>query len=106
MVGQAANFLLIDFMTHLRPAKHDLDARPQGFKQAHHLGGFHHVPYIDTQADDRRIQRQQLLDNLQRALLNDKFTQLGAGPQPRAAMPVHICQQAAQPERGMNVFGV
>ena len=106
MVGQAADFLLLDLKTYLRPTQHDLDVRPQRLQQPHHLRGFDHVPDVEAQADNLGVERQQFFNHLRRLLLNHKFTQHRLRPQPGAAMQIHIRQQAAQAERGVDVFGV
>ena len=93
-------------MAHLWPAEHNFDIRPQGFEQAHDLCGLHHVPDIDAQADHTRLQRQQFLHNLYGRLLNDELAQLRLRPQARAAMHVHVSQQVAQAQRGVDVLGV
>ena len=73
MVGQATDFLLLDFMADLRAAKHDADIRPQSFEKAYYLRALHHIPDIDTQANYLRLQRQQLLDDACGGLANDKL---------------------------------
>ncbi len=106
MVGQAADLLLARLIADLRPAQHHLDVGPQGFQQAHDLGGFHHVPDVNAQPNHGRIERQQVFDNLRRPLLDDEFAQLRASAQPRAAVQVHVGRQAPQAQRCVDVFGI
>ena len=106
VVGQAADFLLAGFKANFRPAEHDFDVRAQGFQQTHQLRRFDHIPDIHAQADHAGIQRQQLFGNLNRALADGEFAQLRQGAQAGAAVQIHVRQQAAQAERGVNKFGV
>jgi hypothetical protein len=92
--------------TDLGAAQHDLDVGPQRFQQAHDLGGFNDVPDVDAQANHGGLKRQQLFNNLLGPLLDDEFAQPRLRAQAGAAKQVHIGQQAAQTERGMDVFGV
>ena len=106
MVGQPADFLLLDLKADLGPAEHNLDIGPQSLEQAHQLRGFDHVPDIDSQADDLGLQRQQRFHHACGGLADDKLAQLRLGPQAGAAVPVHVGQQAAQAQRGVDVFGI
>ena len=106
MVGQLANLLRFGFKAHLGPAQHHFDVRPQRLEQPQHLRGLDHVPDVNAQADDAGVECQQVLHDLRGPLLDDKLTQSRLRPQARAAMPVHVGQQAAQTERCVNELGV
>ena len=93
-------------MADLGPAQHQLDVRPQRLEQPHHLRRLDHVPDVNAQADDAGVERQQVLHDLRGPLPDDELAQGRLRPQARATMPVHVGQQAAQTERGVNELGV
>ena len=106
VVGQLANFLLIDLVADLGPAQHDANLGCQGLEQAHQLQAGHRIPDVDPQTNHLRLERQQLFGHLYRLLRQGEFTQHGLRPQTGPTMAVQVGQQATQAQRGMDETGV
>jgi hypothetical protein len=90
--------LRFGFKTHLGPTQHHFDVGPQRLEQPQHLRRLDHVPDVNAQANDAGLERQQVLNDLRGPLPDDELAQLRLRPQARAAMSVHVGQQAAQTE--------
>jgi len=62
--------LRLGFVTDLRPAEHQRDRGDNLLEHPHHFERLPGVPDVDAQADDRGSRRQDLLDDLQGALVD------------------------------------
>ena len=98
VIRQTDNFLLLDFITHFRPAENDDKFRSNAFEKGDDLGGFRDVPNINAQTDDFRLARQDGFGDIGGPLLEVKFQQTGLG-----AQGAEIGHQVAQPEGGVDI---
>ncbi len=101
VVGELHNWLLLDFITHLRSAENDRDVRTQPFERGHHTRRRRDIPDVDAEADDFWIPRQQRFRDVERPLVDVKFRQARTRPQ-----WAEIREQVPQSERGVNVLRV
>ena len=97
MVGELDNFLVFRFVADLRPAEDDFDFRPDAFDGGDDFGGRFNVPDVNAEADDFRMEREQALRDVERALVDVEFGEAGARFQ-----FAEIGQQIAKAKRGMD----
>ena len=75
------NFLLLGFVADLRAAKHHDQFRAQPFKIGDELGGWRGIPDGHAKADDQRLLLENLLGDVEWALVDIKFEETGARTQ-------------------------
>ena len=78
-----------------------LECEADTLQRRDHLGGFRDVPDVYAQANDARILREHDLCNVERALVDVEFQQLGAIPQ-----FTQVGEQIAQSEGSVDIFRV
>jgi len=101
VIGQGHDGLRIELITDLGPAENDSDVRPQSFDDGDDFGGGSNVPDVNAKPDNFRIPCQENLGDIRRTLVDIEFQEASAG-----AEGSEICEQVAQPESGVNVFGI
>jgi len=100
-VGKRADFLFLRLVADLRAAEHNRNRGGDAFEHPHHFQGLPRIPNIHPQADNRGSLRQQLLDDVQRPLVDVELRDARPGSE-----ATHIRRQVAQAERGVNILGV
>ena len=101
IVGQLHYRLFAEFIRHFRAAQHDNQLRCNPLQHGDDPGGFLDIPYIDAEADDARLLRQQLFDDVRRSGANHEFLHACR----RLQVP-HICQQVTQTQRSVRIAGI
>ena len=101
IIGQRTNALIARLVADLRATQHHSHVGRDFFEQRHHARTFIHVPDIHADTNDARIQRQQILNDLERTLPQHKLDNACARLQ-----FAHVCRKITQAQRGVHIAGV
>ena len=101
VIGQLRDGLSFGLMADLRPAHDERDVRSHSFESRDDFGRRRYIPDVNSQADDFGISRQNGFGDIDRALVDIELDDGCA-----AAQRAKIGEQAAQAERGVDVFRV
>lgn len=101
IIGKPGHVGMIGKVTDFRPAQHDDRLRSDLFYQGDDLADLFHVPDVNAKTDDGRLMPQDLLDDIERALVDGEFFDAGARLQ-----IAQIGVQITQSKRSMDVTGV
>jgi hypothetical protein len=93
-VGVAHDLLLLDLITDLRPAEHDDHIRPHALQVRHDPRRLLGIPDVHANANDLRIVREDLLDDVAAPLADVEFEHGRPRPQRRR----QVRHEIAQPE--------